>query len=181
MSVSTSASTWISAASPALTDHSTAPSLDVFPQDFTRLDQERELRRWAIRFRRYDTKERILIVLIPGGPHEQLHLKLYREHTDELYRMGLRDAWNHGATRFPQQQGHPSGNGGEGDSGGSPRPQLNGKNWPTLVIEAGDSSSLEELRRGMRWWFSASNHDRLRLFSWLSWIELEGESFWRSG
>ncbi|KAK3343661.1 hypothetical protein B0T25DRAFT_303793 [Lasiosphaeria hispida] len=190
MSVSASTSTWISAASPALTNHSTAPSLgektttirfvdtkafwdlidstdqeilafhNVFPQDFIRLDRERELRRRGIRFRRYDTKEQILIVLIPGGPHEQLHLKLYREHTDELYRMGLRDAWkDHGATRFPQQQGHPSGYGGEGDSGGSPRPQPNGRSWPILVIEAGDSSSLEELRRGMRWWFSTSNHE----------------------
>ncbi|KAK3362856.1 hypothetical protein B0T25DRAFT_20258 [Lasiosphaeria hispida] len=35
----------------------------------------------------------------------------------------------------------------------------NGRSWPTLVIEAGDSSSLEELRRGMRWWFSTSNHE----------------------
>ncbi|KAK3357523.1 hypothetical protein B0T25DRAFT_161568 [Lasiosphaeria hispida] len=74
--------------------------------------------------------------------------------------MGLQDAWkDHGATRFPQQQGHPSGNGGEGDSGGSPRPQPSGRSWPTLVIGAGDSSSLEELRRDMRWWFSASNHE----------------------
>ncbi|KAI1129237.1 hypothetical protein F5Y10DRAFT_264398 [Nemania abortiva] len=30
--------------------------------------------------------------------------------------------------------------------------------WPTLVIEAGDSESLSELRRDMRWWFSASDH-----------------------
>lgn len=29
---------------------------------------------------------------------------------------------------------------------------------PTLVIEAGDSEPLTELRNDMRWWFSASDH-----------------------
>jgi hypothetical protein len=30
--------------------------------------------------------------------------------------------------------------------------------WPTLVIEAGHSETLGELRNDMRWWFSASDH-----------------------
>ncbi|KAK3341363.1 hypothetical protein B0T25DRAFT_339617 [Lasiosphaeria hispida] len=182
MSVSASTSTSISAASPALTNHSTAPSLgektttirfvgtkafwDLINStdqeilafhNFIRLDQERELRRRAILFRRYDAKERILIVLIPGGPHEQLHLKLYREYIEDLYHMGLRDAWNdHGITTFSER---PGGNRGEGNSSGSPSPQQpNGRSWPTLVIEAGDSSSLKKLREDMGWWFSASEH-----------------------
>ncbi|KAK3353788.1 hypothetical protein B0T25DRAFT_416709, partial [Lasiosphaeria hispida] len=129
---------------------------NVPPQDFIRLDQERELRRRATRFRRYKDEERILIVVIPGRPHEQLHLELYHEARDEIFFMGLRDAWsNVGATTLPER---PGGNRGEGDSSGSPRPQPNGRSWPTLVIEAGDLPSLQKLREDMRWWFSASNH-----------------------
>ncbi|KAM7183797.1 hypothetical protein V8F33_013376 [Rhypophila sp. PSN 637] len=30
---------------------------------------------------------------------------------------------------------------------------------PTLVIEAGFSQTMDELRNDMRWWFNASNHD----------------------
>ncbi|KAK3364256.1 hypothetical protein B0T25DRAFT_493051 [Lasiosphaeria hispida] len=182
--ISVSAST--SAASPALTNHSTAPSLgektttirfvntkafwdlinstdqetlefyNVSSQDFIRLEQERELRRRGIRFRRYKAEERILIILIPGMPHEQLHLKLYHEARDEIVFMGLRDAWTDcGATTFP---GRPGGSSGEGDSSGCPDPQPDGRSWPTLVIEAGDSSSLQKLWQDMRWWFSASDH-----------------------
>ncbi|KAK3363375.1 hypothetical protein B0T25DRAFT_38811 [Lasiosphaeria hispida] len=150
MSVSASTSTSTSAASPALTNHSTAPSLgektttirfvgtkafwdlinstdqeilafhNASPQDFIRLDQERELRRRAIRFRRYNAKERILIVVIPGWPHEVLHLRLYQEAKNEIVSMGLMDAWDD--------------------------------------YEAGNSSSLQKLREDMRWWFSASDH-----------------------
>ncbi len=72
--------------------------------------------------------------------------------------MGLEDAWrDYGATKFPQGQGHQDGSRGEGDSSGGPRPQRNW-GWPTLVIEAGDSSTIEMLLGRMRWWFSASNH-----------------------
>jgi hypothetical protein len=47
----------------------------------------------------------------------------------------------------------------EGDSTGGPSAQRgDGDSWPTLVIEAGASQSLNELRQTMRWWFSASNH-----------------------
>ena len=71
--------------------------------------------------------------------------------------MGLGDSWDDlGSTTF-RQQGHPNGDGGEGDSTGTPTSQpIN--SWPTLVIEAGDSESLEALREDMQWWFSASNH-----------------------
>jgi len=60
---------------------------------------------------------------------------------------------------------------GEADSSGSPSPQRDeNEAWPTLIIEAGDSSTLEDLRRDVRCWFSASDH-RSRLCSWLSWIK----------
>lgn len=56
-------------------------------------------------------------------------------------------------------QGHPGGDGGEGDSSGGPMSVRHDKYaWPTLVIEAGDSESLHALRDDMRWWFSSSDH-----------------------
>ncbi|KAK0731888.1 hypothetical protein B0H67DRAFT_89794 [Lasiosphaeris hirsuta] len=56
-------------------------------------------------------------------------------------------------------QGHPGGDGGEGDLTGGPDPERAGiDDWPTLVIEAGDSESLGELHNDMRWWFRTSNH-----------------------
>ena len=65
-----------------------------------------------------------------------------------------------GATTLRAQgQGHPTGDEGEGDSTGGPRPERSSEGcWPTLVIEAGVSQSLGALRNDMRWWFSASDH-----------------------
>ena len=132
-----------------------------------RLNQERGTRGRGIRFRRYLAQERILIVILPGKPHERLHLNLYLEIWGAIFSMGLRDAWsNNGSTRFFRGQGHPSGDGanrdgdgGEPDSSGNPRLQRRGMDaWPTLIIEAGDSSTLADLLRDMRWWFSASDH-----------------------
>ncbi|KAK0720777.1 hypothetical protein B0H67DRAFT_202641 [Lasiosphaeris hirsuta] len=81
---------------------------------------------------------------------------IYNETRDEIVSMGLRDSWSDtGTITFPQR---PDGKRGEGDSSGSPDLQPNGRNWPTLVIEVGDSSSLEKLRADMRWWFSESNY-----------------------
>ena len=52
-----------------------------------------------------------------------------------------------------------NGGSGEADSSGSPSPQREeNEAWPTLIIEAGDLSTLEDLRRDMRCWFSASDH-----------------------
>lgn len=63
---------------------------------------------------------------------------------------------------FVQAAGPPgggSGGAGEGDSSGGPLPQRGGTgDWPTLVIEAGYSQTLDDMRRVMRWWFGASNH-----------------------
>lgn len=56
-------------------------------------------------------------------------------------------------------EGHPRGDGGEGDSCGGPMETRGGYGkWPTLVIEAGYSETMSDLRKDMRWWFSASEH-----------------------
>ena len=73
--------------------------------------------------------------------------------------MGLEHNWKQVGSATFRPLGHPGGDGGEGDSTGCPKPQRSrGKDWPTLVIEAGHSESLDDLRRDMRWWFSASDH-----------------------
>ncbi|KAI1375429.1 hypothetical protein F4677DRAFT_454993 [Hypoxylon crocopeplum] len=91
-----------------------------------------------IRFRRYCANSHILIIIIPTSLYESLHLQLYKQYNNN----------------------HPRGDSGEGDSAGGPNPERLGPGkWPTLVIEAGDSESLNQLRVDMRWWFSMSNHD----------------------
>ncbi len=65
-----------------------------------------------------------------------------------------------GATCYP-----PSDSGGrrrkgkEGDSTGGPKPERAKKGaWPTLVIEAGYSESLDQLHCDKNWWFRESQH-----------------------
>ncbi|KAJ4318170.1 hypothetical protein N0V84_006996 [Fusarium piperis] len=57
-----------------------------------------------------------------------------------------------GATTW-RTKGSPDRDGAEGDSTGGPK----GSGWPTLVIEAGCSRSIESLRNDMEWWFNASD------------------------
>ena len=113
-----------------------------------------------IRFRRFDKDSQVLFITIPTRVHEGLHLNLYHHFTYQLALNNLDDDWEHfGSTT--QRPGRDSssgcgGEGGEADSSGGPGTRTMG--WGTLVVEAGDSQSLNELRDDMRWWFSASDH-----------------------
>ncbi|AEO58797.1 hypothetical protein MYCTH_2046242, partial [Thermothelomyces thermophilus ATCC 42464] len=130
----------------------------VSPRHFTRIEREREKRHRKFRFRRYESDTQILFITIPTGVLEALHLELNSIYLEELLRMGLSHSWSlMGATTF--RQDHPRENSGEGDSTGGPRPERTKGRWPTLVIEAGHSETLQELYNDMRWWFRASNHD----------------------
>jgi hypothetical protein len=92
--------------------------------------------------------------------HEQLHLGFYHQYERQLIQRGMDDAWLSSGSATLRRRGHPGGDGGEGDSTGLPTLERPGKEpWPTLVVEAGDSESLNGLRADMRWWFMASNHD----------------------
>ena len=126
------------------------------PADFNKLARQE---RRPFRLRRYHANTGILVTTIPTPLHETLHLHLYEKYTYKLARNGQEESWRSiGSTTF-RPQGHPGGDGGEGDSSGGPKPARNYKGaWPTLVIEAGDSESLSALRDDMRWWFSASDH-----------------------
>jgi hypothetical protein len=135
--------------------------LDVSPLHFAEIEHERDARGRRFRFRRYHSDSGLLIIAIPTDVHEQLHLQLFRECSCQLDEMGLKNAWDFKGATTLRSQGHPGGDGaGEGDSSGAPIPEREGKGaWPTLVIEAGDSESLNRLHEDMRWWFLASNHD----------------------
>ncbi|KAI8635460.1 hypothetical protein F5Y19DRAFT_12195 [Xylariaceae sp. FL1651] len=129
---------------------------DVFPADFNKLNRQE---RRPFRLRRYYANTGTLIITIPTNLHEALHLELYRRYEHKLARNGQEEKWSAiGSTTF-RPQGHPGGDGGEGDSSGGPNPERHYKNaWPTLVIESGASEPLSALQNDMKWWFSASDH-----------------------
>lgn len=133
---------------------------NVSPNQFTEIERERETRRRKIRFRRYDSNSRILFITIPTDVHEALHLGLYMEYRDQLVLNGRQRSWRSiGTATRRAEEGHPGGDGGEADSTGGPKSERGSKGaWPTLVIEAGHSESLDDLQADMRWWFSASDH-----------------------
>jgi hypothetical protein len=140
----------------------TANYLDVSTQIFSLIETARDQSRRGFRLRRFEAKSRILIITIPTGLHETLHREIYNQYYSNVVQRGLRKSWKDIAATTLRAQGHPrgdGGNGGEADSAGGPYPQraFDG-DWPTLVVEAGVSETLPELRRDMRWWFSTSNH-----------------------
>ncbi|KAI0457006.1 hypothetical protein F5B21DRAFT_465191 [Xylaria acuta] len=138
---------------------------NVSPDDFAQISREREKfpsslsqKRRIFRLRRYYANTSTLAITIPTRLHEALHLHLYRECERKMGIMGLWNSWEPIGSATFRPQGHP-GDGGEGDSTGGPDPERATVDaWPTFVIEAGDSEPLGELRRDMRWWFSASDH-----------------------
>jgi len=131
----------------------------VSARDFDEINREREHRGRRFRLRRFVANSKILIITIPTDLHEKLHTWIWENLRQSMVQMGLRDDWNTMGSKTLRAQGNPGGDGGEGDSTGGPKPQRRFKgSWPTLVVEAGDSETLGELRNDMRLWFSMSNH-----------------------
>lgn len=102
-----------------------------------------------------------LIVTIPRYPHEMLHRSLDTLIGWHAYRMGLgselqsvgaptlRDTGGGGAIRASL----------EGDSCLVPHSKSGADVWPVLVIEAGYTQSIPQLRMRARTWFLASNFE----------------------
>ena len=103
-----------------------------------------------------------MIITIPTAEHEGLHGGLDdRLYADALL-MGLgREFFRTGSTTFIDKDAN--GNiisEGEGDSCRKPTSmRTNEHHYPTLVIEAGWSQTLEKLREKARWWFDKSKGD----------------------
>ncbi|KAK0734113.1 hypothetical protein B0T26DRAFT_630926 [Lasiosphaeria miniovina] len=141
---------------------------NVSPNQFTEIERERDIGRRTgqkkryrmFRLRRYNANFRILIITIPTDVHEVLHLELYDQYREQLAQNGRGRSWRSiGSATRRAEEGHPDGDGGEGDSTGGPKPERGNKGaWPTLVIESGHSESLGESHNDMKWWFSTSDH-----------------------
>lgn len=139
--------------------------LDSYPglseDDFLSLTDERYK---SIRLKRFYVDRGLLIIAIPTAVHEHLHMNLFMEITILIFRMGPEHQWSCEGATTHRAEGRPRGDGGEGDSTGRPALVSRRANrWPTLVIEAGSSRTLESLRIDMRWWFSASDH-RVKIY-----------------
>ena len=128
---------------------------------YRRLDEARERERRKIRFRDYDETTQVLIISIPTGPHEQSHRGIYNLFFKQVVAMGLDGEWIDIGTETFYKDGAPPGGrrGKESDSAGGPDPQrLGAGQWPTLVVEAGFTESMSQLRNDMYKWFSDSGH-----------------------
>jgi hypothetical protein len=85
---------------------------------------------------------------------------LYNEYAGQIRDMGLKKSWKDIASTTLPVQGPSWRKGKEGDSTGGPKPARATKGaWPTLVIEAGVSETMRQLRLDMRRWFNMSKHE----------------------
>ncbi len=135
--------------------------IGVSPDQFAKIDRGREKRRRKFRFC-YRSDSRVLKVTMRTRIHERLHLTFYMHCLlAPLVREGnlFENLLSLGCSTFGAQ-GLFEGDTGEADSTSVPISRHLGYNyWPTLVVEAGDTKSLNQLREDMRWWFAASNHE----------------------
>lgn len=103
-----------------------------------------------------------LVVKIPNGPHEEIHRNFGVLLRDIVRDMGLRGSefYESGSRtyRVKHNSSSQSFSAKEGDStyrNRALRPN-NDKDWPHLVIEAGDSESLPRLQADAKWWIENS-------------------------
>jgi hypothetical protein len=129
---------------------------DISPGAFSELDNQRERRHPKFRVRRYIESLSLLVITVPTSPlHEPLHRTLWFKIQQSIEDMGLGLSWiEKGNTTF-----RSGGDAAEGDSAGGPAPERAGaRGWPTLVVEAGVSETVGQLREDGRWWFVSSGH-----------------------
>ena len=103
-----------------------------------------------------------MIITIPTAKHEGLHIGLDNGLYLDAVSIGLRrEFFGIGSTTFMDKDAN--GNiisEGEGDSCRKPISMRTKElDYPTLVIEAGWSQTLKELREKARWWFDKSKGD----------------------
>lgn len=124
--------------------------------DYDAIVESTKRRQRKFRFRYYDAALKQLIITIRTFKHEALHLNTYALISADIISMGLKLKWTAvGATTWEI----PNRSAAEGDSSGRPTEERpGGESWPTLVIEAGFSQSIGQLRGRMQWWFRQSQH-----------------------
>lgn len=135
---------------------------NVSPSSFRALETARNRHRQRQHRKRrlfYDPATARVVITVPSTLHIKLHVRLYECILYEIRDMGRHRQWTscYGETCYAEDGG-----GGQVDcrSAGSPVARWGGGTvgWPTLVIEAGVSSSMSSLETKMQWWFAASRH-----------------------
>lgn len=133
----------------------------VLPRDYQKISEEIEKRGRRIRLDLYDANQEFLWVTNLTKPHEALHGDLDEKIYNDVGRLGLGNEWRRlGASTYEllNAQGTLITK-GEGDSARKPRSMRpSATDWPTIVIEAGYSQSLNSLRTKKDWWFNSSGH-----------------------
>ena len=110
----------------------------------------------------YTADTKCLIIKIPTTEHEGLHIGLDNRFFAKACLMGLEEEFfGVGSSTF--QEKDADGNvisEGEGDSSRKPSSMRTDKHqYPTLVIEAGWTQTLEKLQQKAEWWFAKSRGD----------------------
>ncbi|RFU24231.1 hypothetical protein B7463_g12109, partial [Scytalidium lignicola] len=129
----------------------------VSSNDFQNIERRRGELGCKVRFM-YLADIQTLIIKLPSEIHERAHRSLGSDIICRADRMGLSRAEHLelGATLYTSENDSKK----EADSSYvnntiHPRPK---KRWPSLVIEAGYSESINRLRTDARWWISLSKH-----------------------
>lgn len=129
---------------------------DVSSTNFDALETARDRGRALRLF--YTPASSSVVITVPSGPHNQMHIGIYESIFLAIRDMGLKPSWS---TRGDEKFRGADGSSAEADSAGRPNARWGrgaSNNWPTLIIEAGVSQNLPLLHAKMRWWFAASEH-----------------------
>jgi len=125
----------------------------ITPQQLAHLDNFRDTHCKSVRFLYYESKETLIVRIMPGKAHQFACKGFEAALVLKLAEMGLQhELRNAGATTY---QG--IGCAGEADSSYIPRSSRPLRaDWPTLVIEYGVSQSLKHLCADASWWLTSS-------------------------
>lgn len=125
--------------------------------NFRAIEKRRDTEGRKFRFL-YERGTTILIITIPTRPHEVMHRWLDSRVGIKAYAMGLVDQLDPtGATTYENIVGGGLETSLEGDSSQTPSLRTPPHRWPALVIEAGCSQTVGQLRMRARAWFLSSN------------------------
>jgi hypothetical protein len=127
--------------------------------DFLSISAEREARGRKYRLF-YDRSTEVLVITVPTHAHEILHRWLDAEIGKKTDAMGLGGQLDPiGSATLENRSGGTLQTSLEGDSCRVPASRTGPDSWPVLVIEAGCSQTIEQLRIKAQAWFLASNFE----------------------
>jgi hypothetical protein len=127
--------------------------------DFRSIEEIRDSECRKLRFF-YESQSETLIITVPTLPHEMLHKWLDRSIITKLDAMGMGNQVDSiGSATYTSTSGGNLETSLEGDSSLTLVSRTGRDVWPVLVIEAGYSQTMQELRTKARAWFLASNFE----------------------